>query len=128
MPRKLELTSALVPVGWIVSVVVQLLAKRENNFSALLKDDSKLSSRKTFGTNLKKRNKPMVYFYYQKTFSGKWTPKKSTSKPEPKHADGSRVNPISQVTELDGDEEFYTLNTLVNLFPLEQGELSHANH
>lgn len=60
-----------------------------------------------------------MYFYYQKTMLGAWTPRTSFNKPTIKRSDGTTDLPITQVVELPENLYAATLSELENIFPLE---------
>ena len=60
-----------------------------------------------------------MFFYWQRNFFGRWTPKKSASDPITKSANGCWKGRCALVTELREDEVFTSLEKLAVHYPLE---------
>lgn len=60
-----------------------------------------------------------MYFYYQLTQTGKWSPTLSADQPSAKKPEGVQARKTRQVILLDPSERNLTLNELAEIHPLQ---------
>jgi uncharacterized protein YbjT (DUF2867 family) len=65
----------------------------------------------------KRRTMAMKYFYWQRSFSGKWTPVASADMPSDKRAEGKNPFPFAGVITLSAEDNGLTLAELAAKYP-----------